>query len=122
MRLNRMIPIAVVMVAFSLPVTAAPTTNLHDGTWRVKTSAEDGRCKDNYDFNVAVKNGRVTYAGIWPVKASGAVEPGGVIAMDLAHAGKNVVARGLVRGDSASGEWSSAKLDCSGSWVASKQS
>jgi hypothetical protein len=103
--------------------TAAPlhaAAPEHDGVWKVKTSAEAGKCGTNYDISVAVKNGKVSYAGMWPVKATGGVNAVGLIRMEIAGAGHKVKATGLVRGDTASGDWSSVKSDCAGSWVARK--
>lgn len=95
------------------PAAASP-----DGTWSVKTSAETGACATNFDFKVAVKNGKVTYAGYWPVKASGGISKLGVVKMILSHAGHKVTATGLARGDEASGDWTSPQPSCAGSWVA----
>lgn len=93
----------------------------HDGVWKVKTSAEDGKCSTNYDFSLAVKNGKVSYAGMWPVKAAGGIKADGLIKMNISHGKDHVVATGLVRGDQASGEWTSPKPACSGSWIASRK-
>lgn len=109
--------LALLLAGIAAPLQAAPE---HDGTWKVKTSAESGKCSTNYDISVAVKNGKVSYAGMWPVKATGGVSDVGLIRMEIAGAGDRVKATGLVRGDTASGDWSSAKSNCSGSWVARK--
>ncbi|MCB4769178.1 hypothetical protein LGR54_11240 [Ancylobacter sp. Lp-2] len=101
---------------------SASEQTAHDGVWKVQTSVEDGRCGTNYGFKLSVKKGRVTYAGMWPVKATGDIRPGGRIAMDIAHGGQHVLATGLVRGEHASGEWKTPKPACSGAWVASRQS
>ena len=92
----------------------------HDGLWRVKTSAESGKCGTNYDFKLSVKNGKIAYAGMWPVKVTGGVSPAGLINMKIAHAGKSVSANGLVRGNNASGDWQAKAENCTGSWVASR--
>ncbi|WP_029351100.1 hypothetical protein [Bosea sp. 117] len=106
---------ATVAGAATLPAAAAST---HDGTWSVKTSAETGQCATNYELKLAVKNGKVSYAGMWPVKAKGGVNAVGLINMDISHGSRRVTATGLVRGDSASGDWTSPQPACSGSWVA----
>lgn len=111
-------------LAFLLLATAALPAHAgsrFDGMWRVTTSAEDGSCNQNYDFKLSVKNGKVTYAGFWPVKATGGITKVGVVDMRLAHGGQHVVAKGLVSGDEASGDWSSPHHPrCSGSWIARK--
>jgi hypothetical protein len=109
--------LVLLLAGTAAPLYAAPE---HDGVWKVKTSAETGKCGTNYDISVAVKNGKVSYAGMWPVKATGGVNDLGLIRMEIAGAGHKVKATGLVRGDTASGDWSSTKSDCAGSWVARK--
>lgn len=101
----------------ALPAAAA---SRHDGTWRVHTEAENGACKTNFDFKVSVKNGKVAYAGMWPVKATGGISKIGLVNMTLAHGGQKVVAKGLAQGDAASGDWTSPQPKCSGSWFAKR--
>lgn len=101
--------------AGSVPVGAASD---FDGVWKVKTSAETGKCSTNYDLSVRVKDGKLSYAGMWPVKATGGINDLGLVRMNIAHAGTKVAATGLVRGDSASGDWASKTDGCTGSWVA----
>lgn len=84
----------------------------------VTTSVETGSCHTNFDFKVSVKDGKVTYAGYWPVKASGGISRRGLVRMTLAHGGQKVTATGLARGDEASGDWTSPKPACAGSWIA----
>lgn len=107
--------VAMALAAGIAPGGAAPE---HDGVWKVKTSAETGACNTNYDVSVAVKNGKVSYAGHWPVKATGGIDDFGLIKMEISGPGHRVKATGLVRGDTASGDWSATKSDCTGSWVA----
>lgn len=101
----------------ALPAAAA---SRHDGTWTVHTEAEGGACKTNFDFKVSVKNGKVAYAGMWPVKATGGISKIGLVNMTLAHGGQKVVAKGLAQGDAASGDWTSPQPKCSGSWFAKR--
>ncbi|MFK8253166.1 hypothetical protein [Ancylobacter terrae] len=109
--------LGLVVLAGATPAMAA---GQHDGLWRVKTSAEAGKCATNYDFKLSVKDGKISYAGMWPVKVTGGINPAGLINMNIAHAGKSVSANGLVRGDSASGDWQAKAENCTGSWVASR--
>ncbi len=108
-----LIATGLLLACLTTPAAASP-----DGTWSVKTSAETGACQTNFDFKVAVKNGKVTYAGYWPVKASGGINKVGVVRMVLAHGGHKVTATGLARGDEASGDWTSPHPSCAGSWMA----
>lgn len=110
---------AAALTAASAAVPArADNAQRFDGTWTIKTAAEEGRCKNNYDFKLNVKGGKVTYAGMWPVKASGGITKLGVVRMKLAHGAQTVAATGLAEGDQASGDWSSPELKCNGSWFA----
>lgn len=105
------------LLAATLPA-CADNAKRFDGTWRVRTSAEDGRCAKNYDFKVAVKGGTVTYAGYWPVKATGGISRAGGVRMTITHGRDKVVATGLAQGDEASGHWSSPHPKCAGGWTA----
>ncbi|MFG1283489.1 hypothetical protein V5F34_15125 [Xanthobacter autotrophicus] len=112
-------------LAFLTAAAASPAradnARRFDGHWVVRTSAETGSCGKNYDFKLAVKNGTVTYAGFWPVKASGGISKLGVVRMTLAHGQQKVTATGLAEGDQASGDWSSPHHPkCSGSWFAKR--
>ncbi|WP_454915858.1 hypothetical protein [Xanthobacter sediminis] len=104
-------------VALAAPAAAA---SRHDGIWSVTTFAEDGRCDKNFDFKLKVKDGKVTYAGFWPVTATGGVSRLGIVRMTLVRGTRRVIATGLVEGDAASGDWTSPKPKCSGSWFAKR--
>ncbi|MFG1478554.1 hypothetical protein V5F53_07775 [Xanthobacter sp. V4C-4] len=104
-------------VALAAPAAAA---SRHDGTWSITTSAEDGACATNFDFKLKVRDGKVTYAGFWPVKATGGISRLGVVRMTLAHGRQRVLATGRVEGDAASGDWTSPQPKCSGSWFAKR--
>lgn len=110
--------------ALALLVAAAPAhadnAKRFDGHWSVRTSAEAGDCNKNYDFKLSVKGGKVTYAGFWPVKATGGINRLGAVRMTLAHGHHKVSATGLAEGDQASGDWSSPHPKCSGSWFAKR--
>ncbi|PZQ83285.1 MAG: hypothetical protein DI549_08665 [Ancylobacter novellus] len=102
------------------PLSAQPelAQNAHDGVWRVATEPATGPCSKRLEFNLSVEGGQITYAGIMPVDASGSVDPLGVIEIRVVRGDETVAAKGLVRGDVASGEWVSPAKNCTGSWVA----
>ncbi len=102
------------------PLSAQPelAQNAHDGLWRVATEPATGPCSKRLEFNLSVEGGQITYAGIMPVDASGSVDPLGVIEIRVVRGDETVAAKGLVRGDVASGEWVSPAKNCTGSWVA----
>lgn len=109
-----------VLALLAVGAVSAKAASDFDGVWKVTTSAETGKCSNNYDLSVRVKDGKLSYAGMWPVKATGGINEGGLVRMDIAHGGTKVAATGLVRGGSASGDWSSKTDGCTGSWVARK--
>ena len=114
-------PLLALAAQLAAPATAlADNAMRFDGTWSVRTSAETGSCGKNYDFKLNVKGGKVTYAGYWPVAATGGINKVGVVKMTLAHNGGKVIATGLAEGDQASGDWSSPQPNCSGSWFAKR--
>lgn len=102
------------------PLSAQPelAQNAHDGLWRVATEPATGPCSKRLEFNLSVEGGQIAYAGIMPVDASGSVDPLGVIEIRVVRGDETVAAKGLVRGDVASGEWVSPAKNCTGSWVA----
>lgn len=113
------VALALLATMTTIAPSRADTAKRFDGHWMVRTSAETGSCGKNYDFKLAVKNGKVAYAGYWPVKATGGISSLGVVRMTLAHGQQKVTAKGLAEGDQASGDWSSPHHPhCSGSWFA----
>ncbi|WP_428029037.1 hypothetical protein [Ancylobacter sp.] len=104
------------------PATAQELTelSLHDGIWEVSTQPISGPCDKRLDFKLSVEHGRVTYAGSWPVDASGSVSPLGAITIRVVRGGETLSAKGVVRGDVATGKWESPVKNCTGSWVARK--
>jgi len=99
---------------------AAMAQEVHDGIWRVATQPISGPCSEILEFSLAVEDGRISYSGIWPVNASGSVTPVGVIKISVVRGAETVSAKGVVRGDTASGRWVSPVKNCSGSWTAHK--
>ncbi|MCJ8143613.1 hypothetical protein MKI84_11875 [Ancylobacter sp. A5.8] len=92
--------------------------NMHDGLWQVATEPATGPCSKKLEFKLSVDAGQISYAGLMPVNASGSVDPLGVIEIRVVRGDETVAAKGLVRGDVASGEWVSPAKNCTGSWVA----
>lgn len=109
-----------------LPVMAQDTTasadiGRHDGIWQVATEPATGPCSKRMEFKLAVEDGQISYGGMIPVaEASGSVNPLGAIVIRVVRGDETVDATGLVRGDTASGQWVSPVKNCTGSWVARK--
>ncbi|GLK74051.1 hypothetical protein KHC23_01395 [Ancylobacter dichloromethanicus] len=104
------------------PATAQELTelSLHDGIWEVATEPLSGPCDKRLEFKLSVEEGRISYAGMWSVEASGSVSPLGRIDIRVVRGDETVSARGVVRGDVAIGKWESPVKNCSGSFVARK--
>ncbi|QFR34784.1 hypothetical protein [Ancylobacter sp. TS-1] len=103
-------------LASSLPARSAE--GLHDGIWRVAAEPATGPCSQRHEFSLSVEEGRIRYSGYWPVEASGSVTALGVIRIRVVRGEETLAAKGLVRGETASGEWVSPGKNCTGSWVA----
>jgi hypothetical protein len=104
---------------------AAPATaqelsalSLHDGIWQVLAEPVSGPCDTRLEFRLAVEDGQISYGGLWPVNATGTVSALGRIDIRVERGGDTLSARGMVRGDVATGKWQSAEKNCSGSFVA----
>ncbi|MDR6952930.1 hypothetical protein J2X65_002289 [Ancylobacter sp. 3268] len=126
MRTLRHVPaVAAICMAFAVPPATAqsgnaPDTTIHDGIWRVATEPVTGPCSKRMEFKLAVEDGQISYAGVWPVDASGTINPVGLVTIRVVRGEETVSAKGLVRGDTASGDWVSPAKNCSGSWIARK--
>lgn len=101
-------------------VPAAMAQEMHDGIWHVATQPITGPCSKSFEFSLAVEDGQISYSGIWPVDASGSVTSVGVIRINLVRGEETVAAKGVVRGDTASGKWVSPVKNCTGSWTAKR--
>lgn len=102
------------------PATAQELSalSLHDGIWQVSAEPVSGPCDKRLDFRLAVEDGQISYGGLWPVNATGTVSALGRIDIRVERGGDTLSARGMVRGDVATGKWQSAEKNCSGSFVA----
>ena len=101
----------------AVPATAQELS-LHDGIWQVSAEPVSGPCDKRLDFRLAVEDGQISYGGMWPVNATGTVSALGRIEIRVVRGSDTLSARGVVRGDVATGKWQSAEKNCSGSFVA----
>ena len=104
------------------PATAQEVAalSLHDGIWNVAAEPIAGPCDKRLEFKLSVEEGRISYAGAWPVDASGSVSALGAVTIRVVRGGETLSAKGVVRGDVATGKWESPVKNCTGSWVARK--
>lgn len=104
----------------AVPATAQQVTelSLHDGIWEVSAEPVSGPCDTRLEFRLAVEDGQISYGGLWPVNATGTVSALGRIEIRVVRGEDTLSARGMVRGDVATGKWQSAEKNCSGSFVA----
>ena len=109
------------LVIFAIAATAGlsvSATPAFDGDWFVEVNAQSGHCDQSYRVPITVSSGEISYSGRFSVQASGAVDGAGSLNVQLAHGGEVVDARGRLATDWGRGEWSSATLNCSGTWLA----
>lgn len=105
--------LAVATVGFTANANTA-----FDGNWSVEVHAQTGSCDQSYRLPITVSHGSVNYSGRFPVTASGAVDPAGGLDIEFAHGSDVVAASGRLGSQWGRGEWRSATLDCTGTWLA----
>lgn len=101
----------------AVPATAQELS-LHDGIWEVSAEPVSGPCDKRLEFRLSVEDGQISYAGLWSVDATGTVSALGRIDIRVVRGEETLSARGMVRGDVATGKWESPAKSCSGSFVA----
>lgn len=108
------------IAAFAVPATgiAANASPTFDGEWSVEVQAHAGQCDQSYRVPINVTDGQISYSGRFSVQASGAVNSAGTLDVQLAHGRDVVNATGQLGSQWGQGQWSSATLDCSGTWLA----
>jgi len=103
----------------SEPALAAP----HDGRWSVLVITEKGGCDQAYRYDVAVDDGKVSYAGREQVQFSGTVASGGAVKVTIRLGEQGATGVGKLSGSSGSGTWKGTGNNgaCAGRWEAEKR-
>jgi len=102
-----------------LPAQAAP----HDGQWSVVIITEKGNCDQAYRYEVAVDDGKLSYAGREQVSLSGTVASGGAVKVNIRLGEQGATGSGKLAGASGTGTWQGTGNAgaCAGRWEAEKR-
>jgi hypothetical protein len=106
------------VLALALPATPVAAGTPFDGVWSVQASSSE--CSD-LRVPIQVAGGVVSYAGSFGAQANGRVAPDGQLQVSFSYRRDVVTAQGALNGTRGYGSWFSPTLNCSGSWVASKE-
>jgi hypothetical protein len=120
MTLARSIPLMGLAAAMALAIHNGPAAAAtpFDGVWSVQATSD--QCSD-LRVPIQVAGGVVSYAGSFGAQANGRVGADGRLNVSFAYKRDVVTARGSLNGRRGYGSWFSPTLNCSGSWVASKE-
>jgi hypothetical protein len=101
------------------PAKAAP----HDGRWSVLVITETGNCDQAYRYEVAVGDGKVSYAGREQVSFSGTVAGTGAVKVNIRLGEQGATGSGKLSGSSGAGTWqgTGSAGACAGRWEAEKR-
>ncbi|HTV34636.1 MAG TPA: hypothetical protein VME69_16360 [Methylocella sp.] len=91
-----------------------------DGVYAVDIETRQGDCDKNYHWKIAVSGGRIRSIGDSPMAASGQINGLGNVALAFQRFGHVATATGKLARGAGSGTWSSATLQCAGSWHATR--
>jgi hypothetical protein len=105
--------------ASGVPALAAP----HDGRWSVVVITEKGDCDQAYRYEVAVDDGKVSYAGREQVQFSGTVAGNGAVKVNIRLGEQGATGSGKLSGASGTGTWQGTGNSgaCAGRWEAEKR-
>jgi len=106
-------------MAAGAPAQAAP----HDGRWSVLVITEKGNCDQAYRYEVAVDDGKVSYAGREQVQFSGTVASGGAVKVNIRLGEQGATGSGKLSGSNGAGTWQGTGSvgACAGRWEAEKR-
>ncbi|MGH6864298.1 MAG: hypothetical protein ACRECN_08550 [Methylocella sp.] len=97
------------------------TRQNHDGIYAVDIVTRRGSCDRDYHWLIAVSGGRVSSAGDALMEASGKISRRGIVALAFEGFGQIATASGKLARRTGSGTWSSATMQCAGSWRATRR-
>ena len=90
----------------------------NDGIYAVNVATRRGDCDKGYNWLILVSGGRVSSAGDTPMEASGLINSRGAVNLLFRGFGQVAKVTGRVASGAGTGTWSSATMQCSGSWRA----
>lgn len=95
----------------------------HDGRWSVLVITEKGSCDQAYRYEVAIDDGKVSYAGREQVDFSGTVAAGGAVRVSIRLGEQGATGSGKLSGASGAGTWQGTGNNgaCAGRWEAERR-
>lgn len=91
----------------------------HDGVWTVSLVTKAGDCSRSLSSRIEVREGRVS-KNLLLARISGAINTSGFVSLRVSGTSEAMNAQGKVEGEQASGSWTSASRNCSGTWTATR--
>ena len=100
-------------------LSAAAHTS-HDGRWSVNVVTKVGKCEPSAQAVVTIKDNRVAAVDAGGVEAWGYIDDANTFVGRFSKGQRVLRANGTVKGETASGPWSSNTDYCGGDWIARK--
>lgn len=121
--MTRSIKLAGFVVALALVASAPAQSAPHDGRWSVLVITEKGNCDQAYRYEVAVDEGKVSYAGRERVDFSGTVASSGAVKVNIRLGEQGATGSGKLSGASGAGTWQGTGNTgaCAGRWEAERR-
>jgi hypothetical protein len=94
-----------------------------DGKWSVLVVTDKGSCDRAYRYEVAVRNGRVSYIGDASINLAGTVTPNGAVTVGISRGKQRADGTGRISASAGAGRWHgrSSAGECSGHWEAERR-
>jgi hypothetical protein len=94
-----------------------------DGKWSVLVVTDKGTCDRAYRYEVAVRNGRVSYIGDASINLAGTVTPNGAVTVGISRGKQRADGTGRISASAGAGRWHgrSSAGECSGHWEAERR-
>ncbi|WP_298425844.1 hypothetical protein [Rhodoblastus sp.] len=105
---------------FFLSSLAASAQSSHDGQWKVSIETTVGKCEPSAEAVVTITDNRVTAIDASGIEPWGYIDEANTFVGHFSQGERVLRANGDVKGDSASGPWSSNTDFCGGRWTAHK--
>ena len=114
--------LALVCVASFMAVASAEAAP-HDGRWSVLVITEQGNCDQAYRYEVAVTDGKLSYAGREQVTFSGTVAGSGAVNVNIHLGEQGATGTGKLSGSAGAGTWRGTgnSGNCAGRWEAERR-
>ncbi len=111
---------ALLIAIGTVPTKAVSRTGAFDGEWSVFVQPLRGDCGGAYRYSVRIAGGRV-FSPDPTFEAHGVVASNGAIRVVVSRGDQSASGSGRLRHDTGSGQWRSAKGECSGQWAAERR-